>query len=189
MAQGARWRVAAAFMATARTRASTRADHSTDRSPNRRTAETAGRWRGPRRRSRGGRRLPRQSRPARRASSPGSRSPRSRRREHRALRRLSGCRGAAPRLPARDEGDGERPRALGTVDQRALDVAGCRWTGVKHGMGRSRELGSNVSILYPGHYVGGIEQYHEMLCQVGQRVHHQLIFGKQHGALSLSFSS
>src|ERR1700685_1643995 len=84
-------------------------------------------------------------------------------------------------LRARDEGDGERPNSLRTVDQHALDVAGCRWTSMKRGVVRLMELGSSVSILQPRHDVVGIEQYHKMLRQVGQRVYHQLIFGKEHG--------
>jgi hypothetical protein len=67
----------------------------------------------------------------------------------RRLRRLSGCRGAAPRLQARGECDGERPPFLGTVDQRALAVAGCRWTGMKHGIGRSMGLGFRRRLAAP----------------------------------------
>ena len=44
------------------------------------------------------------------------------------------------------------------------------------------EFRSSLRVLQPRHDVVAVEQHHEMLCQVGQRVDHQLGFGEQHGS-------
>jgi hypothetical protein len=67
------------------------------------------------------------------------------------------------------------------MDQDTLDVAGPRRTGVKDGVSRTVKLRPIVGILYARHDVVGIEQHHEMLRQIGERIDDQFVLGEQHG--------
>lgn len=71
---------------------------------------------------------------------------------------------------------------MGTEDQDALNVSGRRRSRVERGVARSMKLRSIIGILNSRDDVGGIEEYHKMLGQIGKRVHHRFVFGEEYRA-------
>src|SRR5690242_11539415 len=66
------------------------------------------------------------------------------------------------------------------MDQHTLDVRGRGGSGVKRGVMPVTELRTAVGVMQIDDDVGGIEQYDQVLCKVGDRIYVQVRIAQQH---------
>src|ERR1700730_10064029 len=71
---------------------------------------------------------------------------------------------------ARERQDGERAHALCAMDQDAFDIRGGGGAGMERGVVPVAELPPAIGVVKVHEDVGGIEQYDQMLRQVGDGI-------------------